>query len=125
MPQGCPYICSNTQDSLHPHVIIQFGKDTSVKASDIDICSSQANRIIYHHDDDNIVMKLNEDFAELITDAKVFLLSGFNAMQSEILLRRSLESLLRIMTKLPKDALIYYEDGGYHEPKFRQVIFVL
>ena len=89
LPQGCPYICSNTQDSLHPHLIVQFDKDTSVKASDIDICASQANRIIYHHDDDNMTMKLNENFAELITDAKVFLLSGFNAMQSEKLLRRA------------------------------------
>ncbi len=123
LPQDCPYICSNSKDSLHPHLIVQFDKDARIKAGDIDICASQANRIIYHHDDDNMTMNLNEDFAKLITDAKVFLLSGFNAMQSEILLRRSLESLLRIMEKLPKDALVYYEDGGYYEPKFRQLIF--
>lgn len=123
LPQDCPYVCSNTKDSLHPHLIVQFNKGTSVKANDIDICSSQANRIIYHHDDDNISMNLNESFANLITDAEVFLISGFNAMQSEELLVRRLEALLRIMVKLPEDALVYYEDGGYHEPKFRQVIF--
>jgi ADP-dependent phosphofructokinase/glucokinase len=123
MPQDSPYVCSNMQDSLHPHLIVQFGKDTCVKAGDIDICTSQANRIIYHHDDDNITMNLNEDFADLITDARVFLISGFNAMTSEALLTRRLESLLSIMETLPKDALVYYEDGGYYEPKFRQVIF--
>ena len=123
IPQDSPYVCSNLQDSLHPHLIVQFGQDTRVKASDIDICTSQANRIIYHHDDDNITMDLNENFADLITDAKVFLISGFNAMMSEKLLIKRLESLSKIMEKLPKDALVYYEDGGYYEPKFRQVIF--
>jgi ADP-dependent phosphofructokinase/glucokinase len=123
LPEDCPYVCSNTQDSLHPHVIVQFDKGTRVKANNIDICSSQANRIIYHHDDDNISMSLNEDFSDLITDAKVFLISGFNAMQSEILLSRRLESLLKIMEKLPEDVMVFYEDAGYHEPTFRQLIF--
>lgn len=122
LPQDCPFICSNTKDSLHPHLIVQFDKGTSLKAGDIDICTGQANRIIYHHDDDNISMNLNEDFADLITDSRLFLISGFNAMTSETLLNKRLESLLRIMEKLPKDALVFYEDAGYHEPKFRQLI---
>jgi ADP-dependent phosphofructokinase/glucokinase len=94
-----------------------------VKAGDIDICASQANRIIYHNDDDNITMNLNEGFSNLITEAKVFLISGFNAMKSEALLTNRLASLLRIMAKLPQDALVYYEDAGYYEPRFRQLIF--
>lgn len=123
IPRDSPYVCSNTKDSLHPHLIVQFGKDTCVQANDIDICASQANRIIYHNDDDNIAMNLNEDFSNLITEAKVFLLSGFNAMKSEALLTDRLASLLRIMAKLPPDALVYYEDAGYYEPRFRQLIF--
>src|SRR5512134_718735 len=50
IPPDSPYVCSNTKDGLHPHLIVQFGKDTCVKASDINICTSQANRIIYHND---------------------------------------------------------------------------
>jgi ADP-dependent phosphofructokinase/glucokinase len=123
LPQDSPYVCSNTQDTLHPHLIVQFEKDTRVKAGDIDIRTSRENRIIYHKDDDNISMNLNEDFANLITDAKVFLVSGFNAMQSEDLLKLRLESLSNIMTKLPYNAWVYYEDGGYYEPKFREMIF--
>jgi ADP-dependent phosphofructokinase/glucokinase len=123
IPPDSPYICSNTIDSLHPHLIIQFGQDTCVKADDIDIRTGQANRIIYHNDDDNIAMHLNEDFSDLITDARIFLISGFNAMQSETLLTHRLASLLRIMANLPPDALVFYEDAGYHEPGFRQLIF--
>lgn len=123
IPQDSPSVCSNTKDSLHPHLIVQFDKDAFVKAGDIDIRASQANRLIYHNDDDNIIMNLNEDFSDLITAAKVFLLSGFNAMKNETLLTNRLESLSRMMASLPEDALVYYEDAGYYEPKFRPLIF--
>ena len=123
IPQDSPYVCSNTEDSLYPHLIVQFGQDTCVKAGDIDLCTHQANRIIYHNDIDNIIMNLNEDFANLITEAKVLLISGFNAMQSEALLSDRLASLSRIMTKLPQGALVYCEDAGFYEPRFSQLIY--
>lgn len=123
IPQDSPYVCSNIIDRFYPHLIVQFGKDTRVNAGDIDICTSRANRIIYHNDNDNIIMKLNEDFANLITDARILLISGFNAMQSEELLADRLESLLRIMEKLPKDALIYYEDAGFYNLRIDKLIY--
>ena len=83
IPPDSPYVCSNTRDSAYPHLIVQFGKDTRVRAGDINICATRANRIIYHNDTDNIIMQLHEGYADLITDARVFLISGFNAMQSE------------------------------------------
>lgn len=123
LPPDSPYVCSSTKDGLHPHLIVQFGKNTCVKAGDIDICARQANRIIYHNDDDNIAMNINEDFSNLVTDAKVLLISGFNAMKSEALLLNRLEAISRILANLPKDAQVYYEDAGYHEPRFRHMIF--
>ncbi|MCA9837760.1 MAG: hypothetical protein KC422_12655 [Trueperaceae bacterium] len=122
LPPDCPYVCSQTKDSLHPHLIIQFDKGTTVKAGDIEICSSQANRIIYHKDDDNISMALNEDFAALLSDAKILLVSGFNAMQSKNLLDNRLQTLQRIILSLPEDALLFYEDAGYDQPEFRQTV---
>lgn len=123
IPQDSPYVCSNTKDSLYPHLIVQFGQETSVRAGDIELCTSRANRIIYHNDDDNISMNLNEDFSNLITDARIFLISGFNAMQSEELLTNRLESLLRIMEKLPEDVLVYYEDAGFYDPGFSKLVY--
>jgi ADP-dependent phosphofructokinase/glucokinase len=122
IPQDSPYVCSNIKDSSYPHLIVQFGKDTCVHAGDIDICADRANRIIYHDDDDNVIMQLNEDFADLITAARVFLISGFNAMRSEELLADRLASLVRVMAKLPQDALVYYEDAGFYNPSFHQLI---
>lgn len=123
IPQDSPYVCSSSRDTLYPHLIVQFGKETCVRARDIDICTSQANRIIYHNDHDNIVMKLNEDFANLITDARVLLISGFNAMQSKELLASRLETLLRIMEALPENALVYCEDAGFHDPGLRKLLY--
>lgn len=123
IPQDSPYVCSNDTESSYPHLIVQFGKDTRVRAGGIDIRSREANRIIYHSDDDNINMSLNKDFANLITDAKVMLIAGFNAMQSEKLLGKRLETVQQIMESLSKDALVFYEEAGFYEPKFCQVIY--
>ena len=123
IPQGSPYVCSNPTDSLHPHLIVQFGKGARVKARDIDICASQANRLIYHSDDDNIAMRLHEGFADLAGGAKALLISGFNAMQSKPLLADRLESVMNIIKRLPNDALVFYEDGGYFDLACSRLIY--
>ncbi len=122
IPQDSPYVCSNTVDSSFPHLIVQFDKGTRVCAGDIDICSSRANRIIYHDDTDNVTMRLNEGFGDLITGAKVFLVSGFNAMRDEQLLIDRLASLQQIMVSLPRTAQVFFEDAGYYNPSFHKLI---
>jgi ADP-dependent phosphofructokinase/glucokinase len=123
IPPDCPYVCSSAQDSSYPHLIVQFSSNTCVKAGDINICTAQANRLIYHSDTDNITMSLNEDFADLITDAQVLLVSGFNAMQSEALLTSRLGSVLKMMARLPENAAVFCEDAGYYEPTFSPIIY--
>lgn len=123
LPQCSPYVCSSSNDSLFPHLIVQFEKGAHVKVGDTDITARQANRLIYHNDEDNISMKLNPAFAEFMTDAKLCLVSGFNAMQDEKLLVDRLGALTRIMQPLAEDAVVFYEDAGYFEPNFRQLIF--
>lgn len=122
IPSDSPHVCSNTQDSLYPHLIVQFGKETCVRAGDIDIHAGRPNRIIYHDDHDNVIMELNEEYSSLIADARVFLVSGFNAMRSEALLVCRLETLKRIMNALPGDAVVFYEDAGFYNPSFSELI---
>jgi len=123
IPQDSPYVCSSSQDILYPHLIVQFGVDARVKANDIDIRPRQANRLIYHSDTDNIIMSLNSEFSRLMTDAKVFLISGFNAMQSQTLLADRLQSILLMMESLPKDAFVFCEDAGYYDPKLSHLVY--
>ncbi len=123
IPADSPYVCSNSQDTFYPHLIVQFDDSVGVCANDIDVRAPRANRIIYHNDVDNIYMRLNEDFAHLITGAKVLLVAGFNAMQVRDLLLKRLHSLLRIMEHLPDNACVYYEDAGFYDTSFRQLIY--
>jgi ADP-dependent phosphofructokinase/glucokinase len=123
LPPDTFYVCSSAQDSAYPHLIVQFARDTHISAGDIDICTRQANRLIYHSDTDNIDMKLNEAFAEHLTDAKVLLVSGFNAMQDRDLLANRLESVLRMMQSLPNDAVVFCEDAGFYDDSMRQLVY--
>ena len=122
IPEDIPYVYSNTTENSSPHLIVQFRNDTRVKAGDIEIHTSRANRIIYSNDYDTIVMNINEGFSKLVTEARIFLVSGFNTMQSKELLAKRLESVLRIMEKLPADALVYYEDAGFYDPGLGKLI---
>jgi ADP-dependent phosphofructokinase/glucokinase len=123
LPPDTPYVCSSAQDSSYPHLIVQFGRDTRIHAGDIHITTRQANRLIYHCDTDNIQMALNSDFADLMTGAKVLLVSGFNAMQDQTLLAQRLQTVLMMMQRLPADAQVFCEDAGFYNPAFRQFIY--
>jgi ADP-dependent phosphofructokinase/glucokinase len=101
---------------------VQFDPGTQIQANGFTLRSSRANRIIYHNDRDNIALALNEEFADLIADAQVLLVSGFNAMQSELLLQERLDSLHRILRSLPKTAAVFYEDAAFYNPAFSQRI---
>lgn len=123
IPPGCEYVCSNSHDTLYPHLIIQFAKGTTVRAGDIHVCSRQANRIIYHNDQDNIAMNLHPGYVDLVRDAKVLLISGFNAVQEANILAERLTYLDNLMNHLPDGASVFYEDAGYFDATFRQMIF--
>ena len=123
IPPGSSYVCSNDDDSLYPHLIVQFDAGDRVKAGAIAIRARQANRLIYHCNADRIAMRIAPDFADLIGAANILLISGFNAMQSKPLLLERLREVRRLLRRLPKDAIVYLEDGGYYDPAFRQLIY--
>ncbi len=115
IPPDNPWVCSNDQDSFYPHLIVQFYKDICIQVGDIVIRTKTANRIIYVNDPDNVSMEISPDFASLVADTQVFLISGFNAMQNSELLANRLEKLLRIIQSLPPDATIFYEEACFHD----------
>ena len=123
IPHDSPYVCSNHADTLFPHLIVQFGEGATVKSGQLDIRARRSNRIIFHNDEDNIRMAINEEFGDLCAHADVLLLSGFNAMHDEALLRDRLGALVRILDKLPANSQVFYEDGGFYNHAFTHTIF--
>jgi len=116
IPPDCPWVCSNGRDSVHPHLIVQFPAGGCVRAGDIAIRTRSADRIIYSNDPDNIAMEISPDFGALATDARVLLVSGFNAMHSSALLADRLGKVRRIIRALPPGALVFFEDAGFYNP---------
>ncbi|MBI9104588.1 MAG: hypothetical protein JEY99_19385 [Spirochaetales bacterium] len=121
-PKGCDWICSNEGESSYPHLIIQFSKGIRIQAEDLDIVSENSNRIIYVNDLDNTFMNLSPELPALVSDARVFLISGFNAMRSSTLLAERLSDLKRTISALPDDSIVFYEDAYFHEPELIQLV---
>ena len=123
LPPDCRRLCSNPEHSSYPHLIAQYPAGITVKANDIHIETSRANRIIYVYDRDNERMVLHPGLGELLAGARVFLISGFNAMHDASLLEERLQQLRGCMQSLPPEALVFYEDGGFHCPGMQPIIW--
>ena len=120
LPASCDYIRSGRQDTLYPHLIVQYDQDMRVRAGDIDIRAPFPNRLIYVNDPANEAMLLSDELGSLLRDARVFLISGFNAVRDQEMLDQRLSTLRSHMRHLPPEAIVYYEDAGFHEPAFNQ-----
>ena len=120
LPSGCDYVCSGDQDTLFPHLIVQYDQDVRVWAGDIDIRAPFPNRLIYVNDPPNESMLLSDELGVLLRTARVFLISGFNAIRDLRVLDQRLSALRSHLRHLPAEAVVYYEDAGFHEPGFSQ-----
>ncbi|MEU7740084.1 ADP-dependent glucokinase/phosphofructokinase [Nonomuraea sp. NPDC049158] len=122
LPASCDYICSGDRDTLYPHLIVQYDQDLRVRAGDIDIRAPFPNRLIYVNDPANESMLLSDELGSLLREARVFLISGFNAIRDRRLLDGRLSTLRSHMRQLPAEAVVYYEDAGFHEPGHSQLV---
>ena len=118
--QAATTSASGDQDTLYPHLIVQYDQDMRVRAGDIDIRAPFPNRLIYVNDPANESMLLSGELGSLLRDARVFLISGFNAVRDQRTLDWRLSTLRSHMRQLPAEAVVYYEDAGFHEPGLSQ-----
>ncbi|GGV62090.1 ADP-dependent glucokinase/phosphofructokinase [Microbacterium maritypicum] len=121
MPPGISWVCSAAEDSLDPHLIVQYPVGAIVQLVDGDVISPSANRLIFANDRPNREMALAAELGDVLADADAFLVSGFNTMQDRALLERRLDELDAAMATLPAAALVYYEDAGFYDRGFAAV----
>ena len=120
LPPSCDYISSAREDTLYPHLVVQYDQGTRVQVGDIDVRTPFPNRLIYVNDPANASLVLSEQLGSLLRDAGVFLISGFNTMRDQDMLDERLTTLRRHMQQLPAGAFVYYEDAAFHLPTFRR-----
>ncbi|MFJ4224333.1 ADP-dependent glucokinase/phosphofructokinase [Microbacterium sp. NPDC089695] len=122
LPASLSYICSAADDTLDPHLIVQYPAGAHVRLTDGDVISPAANRLIFANDPPNRNMLLADALAGELGDADVFLVSGFNTMQDHGLLEQRLATLEEAMRSLPADALVYYEDAGFYSRPYAETV---
>ncbi|WP_372967883.1 ADP-dependent glucokinase/phosphofructokinase [Microbacterium sp.] len=122
LPASLSHICSATEDTLDPHLIVQYPVGAHVRLVDGDLLAPAPNRLIFANDPPNRRMLLASDLASTLEDAEVFLVSGFNTMQDHDLLELRLAEIQRALRSLPTDALVYYEDAGFYSRRFAETV---
>jgi len=122
LPASVDYVCSAAEDSLDPHVIVQYPAGATVSVIDGEVHSTHPNRIIYVNDPPNRDLVLSEDLPAALTEARAFLPAGFNVMTDPELLRQRLSFLQAAMRRLPDEAVVFYEDSGFHDQTLRGIV---
>jgi ADP-dependent phosphofructokinase/glucokinase len=122
LPTEVSYLCSAEADTLDPHVIVQFPAGARVPVIDGEVRSHHPNRIIFVNDPPNRDLVLSEELPAALAGARAFLPAGFNVMTDPGLLRQRIAFLQAAMRKLPDEAVVFYEDAGFHDDAMRDIV---
>ena len=122
LPEGCEWVCSEAEEDVHPHLIIQFPAGATIRLGGREVVAKQENRIIYVHDPVNERLRISPRLTFLSTQARVFLISGLNAMRDPSRLSDCLDQLSRVLVSLPPNAIVVYEDAEFHDPSLRTLV---
>jgi ADP-dependent phosphofructokinase/glucokinase len=114
LPASCTYTCSAEHDTTDPHLIVQFPTGARLRAGDIDVTAPQPNRLIVANDPPARELVISPELGDALAEADVFLISGFNVIQEVDVLERRLKDLDEHLGSLPPDAIVFYEDAGFH-----------
>ncbi len=117
LPEEVSYVCSATEDTVDPHLIVQYPAGARVRVGEQEVTAPRANRLIYVNDEPNRKLVISSELGAVLSSARVFLVSGMNSMQDPDTVALRLRDLRDQMRSLPEDAVVVYEDAGFHEPE--------
>ncbi len=117
LPEEVSYVCSATRDTVDPHLIVQYPAGARVRVGEQAVTAPRANRLIYVNDEPNQELVISSELGDVLSDARVFLVSGMNSMQDPDTVALRLRDLRDQMRSLPEDAVVVYEDAGFHVPE--------
>ncbi len=123
LPASCDYVCSALTDTTDPHLIVQFRAGDRVRSGDVDLTAPFPNRVILTNDPPNRELGAQHELGTVLEAAEVFLVSGFNVIQTASLVRQRVAELLQHLEHLPPGALVLYEDAGFHVPALSPLVW--
>lgn len=119
LPEGVSWLCSAEEDSLDPHVIVQYPRGAAVHLADGAVVAARPNRVILVNDEPNEHMVLSRELPAALSRASAVLISGLNTMKSADELRSRLAELAGMLDAVPPGAPVVYEDAGFHDEAMR------
>lgn len=123
MPKGVEWVGGEKYPCCYPHLAIQFPKNASVRANDIEIFAGRANRVIYSGDIACAQMPLDKEFFERAKKAEVLLLSGFDLIRDREILHARLREIRRRIEDFGEGGpLIFYEHAHFGDREFEDAV---
>ncbi len=107
------------REEIYPHVILSYPKGARIRANDIDFTTPRENRVMFSRDIDSLRMEISRDYAAMIQEAEVFLLSCFSEILEEDILEDRMNRTRSLLKTLPDDTIVVMEDGCYIRKDFR------
>ncbi len=122
LPEGTKYISSADHDTLDPHLIVQFDSRARVRVEGVVIATTKPDRLILTCDPPNEILKLSHELPRVLEKSRIFLISGFNSIHERPLLEQRLVEIADYSRSCPDNAVIFFEDAGYHRDEFRGAV---
>ncbi|MDO9398520.1 MAG: ADP-dependent glucokinase/phosphofructokinase [Herbiconiux sp.] len=122
LPASTTVISSASRDTTDPHLIVQYPAGASVRVGSSRYTARHPNRVIYTNDPPNRELVISPALPAATARAAVFLVSGFNTIQSEEVLEARLGRVIAAIDAVPDAGLVVYEDAGYHLPSFTEPV---
>ncbi|VEG29458.1 ADP-dependent glucokinase/phosphofructokinase [Actinomyces howellii] len=122
LPEAVEWVCSAREDSLDPHLIVQFPSGAVIRLLDGQVEADRPNRVIAVNDAPNEHLVLADELPGLLARASAVLVSGLNTMKSREELGTRLDELARALEAVPEGVEVVYEDAGFHDDSLRAVV---
>lgn len=122
LPASVGVLNSADHDTLDPHLIVQYPAGARVRVGGVELVAEHPNRIIYANDPPHRELCLAPELPDVLRSTDLFLISSLNVIQERATLDDRLATLRADVAALPADALVMFEDAGYHVPDFATVV---
>lgn len=117
LPATVTSINEVTEDSVHPHLIVQYPAGCTISTGLLTVGSGRHNRLIYVNDPPNERLELTPELESHGADLDLVLVSGLNSMQDPQLLEDRIQRIEGLLEAMPEHGLVIFEDAGQHVPE--------
>ena len=122
LPADVQYLCSAEQDTLDPHLIVQYPRGARIAVGGTVVEAPHANRLIYANDPPSRELVLHPDLEDVLAATDAFLCCGFNVIRDEAVLHDRLDRVVTGIARMAPGSLVLHEDCGYHVPEYAAVV---